>query len=71
MLTHRGLLPPIKLKQLDKDYLLNRCVDFVFFGGHFEFFGQMVRDLEPRNIGSLGQSESSRKIRDSYPSNMK
>ena len=28
-------------------------MDCVFFGGHFEFFGQMVRDLEPRNIGGL------------------
>ena len=37
-------------------------MDFVFFGGHFEFFGQMVRDLEPRNIGGLGQSKNSRNI---------
>ena len=28
-------------------------MDCVFFGDHFEFFGQMVRDLEPRNIGGL------------------
>lgn len=26
-------------------------MDFVFFDGRFEFSGQMVRDLEPRNIG--------------------
>ena len=37
-------------------------MDFVFFGGHFEFFGQMVRDLEPEISGvwesrkSLGRS---------------
>ena len=26
-------------------------MDFVFFGGHFEFFGQTVRDLEPEISG--------------------
>ena len=39
-------------------------MDFVFFGGHFEFFGQTVRDLEPEISGvwesrkSLGRSNS-------------
>lgn len=49
--------------RLYKYYLLYRCVDF---GGHFEFFGQLVRG--PGNKNNLGSgylrlSEYSRKIR--------
>ena len=39
---------------LNKHYLPYPCVEFVFFGGHFEFCGRLVRGLETWNIWGLG-----------------